>query len=153
MNKRTIVFSVISLLSLSGIVLSDYNPFYIQLQPAGEGVAPFNILIDELMLSCLNGGMIYDYQTSTFQNKTKATISFPTATSVQIKFEDPCYYNVNLVCDMQYQIYDLPEHMNSNSLTAVEVSLPDNIQPGTVSGNKVSINVAKLGFNLFNYTL
>lgn len=154
MNRRNVIFSsVMTFLCMGGMMLADFGPFYVQLQTNGGQAV--NILIDDLMLSEVNAGFQPVYvngEFSSFQNKTNCTVTFPTPTTVNLKFTYPSSYNPNMIGGMQNQTYPLMatnnQLVNSSEITMVSVGLPsEGVTPGMM-GNKFAVNQV---YPLFRY--
>lgn len=156
MNMRKIVFSgVISLLSISGVMFSNFGPFYIQLQTAGNEVV--NLLIDGIPLDFVNEGIQPVYingEFSSFQNRTTCTVTFPSATSVQLKFANISQFGPSYPDSIHIHTFNNlkatnNQPINTSEITRVNVGLPTSgFAQGTMAGSIFPITET---YPLFRY--
>lgn len=151
---KILFFSVMTFFCAGSSMMSeDLSPFYVQLQTSGDEVV--NILIEELMLSQVNSGFQPVYingEFSSFQNKTTCTVSFPTPTTVNLKFTNPNYYNPNMPGTIQNQTYPLKTTNNqliaNSEVTIVNVGLPSQGATPGMMGNRFYVTQV---YPLFRY--
>lgn len=146
MKKQSfITLGLVSLLSISsGMMVGSFGPFYIQLQTATNQVV--NLLIEEIPLAFVNEGFQPVYvngEFSSLQNQTTCTVTFPTATTVQLKFTNISQFGPHYPGPIHMHTYPLMsannQLLNSNEITLVSVGLPAGAQQGTIQGNKFPV--------------